>query len=121
MTKVLIETIRCIFKYLSGPDGSSATARWVFRPEFGGAEGIRTLDLLDAIEARSQLRHGPTGLDSGFYSIECGGASNKAVEAVPDSGLGKLSSFSLRLGRMAPSGLTPLASARTIGPKLGEC
>ena len=23
---------------------------------------IRTLDLLDAIEARSQLRHGPTGL-----------------------------------------------------------
>jgi len=40
---------------------------------------------------------------------------------VPDSGLGKLSSFSLRLGRMAPSGLTPLASARTIGPKLGEC
>lgn len=27
----------------------------------GGAEGIRTLDLLDAIEARFQLRHGPTG------------------------------------------------------------
>jgi hypothetical protein len=27
---------------------------------FGGAEGIRTLDLLDAIEARFQLRHGPT-------------------------------------------------------------
>ena len=26
----------------------------------GGAEGIRTLDLLDAIEARFQLRHGPT-------------------------------------------------------------
>ena len=29
---------------------------------FGGADGIRTHDLLDAIEARSQLRHGPTGL-----------------------------------------------------------
>jgi hypothetical protein len=28
--------------------------------EFGGADGIRTHDLLDAIEARSQLRHGPT-------------------------------------------------------------
>jgi hypothetical protein len=28
--------------------------------KIGGAEGIRTLDLLDAIEARSQLRHGPT-------------------------------------------------------------
>jgi hypothetical protein len=30
---------------------------------FGGAEGIRTLDLLDAIEARFQLRHGPTVKD----------------------------------------------------------
>jgi hypothetical protein len=30
--------------------------------QFGGADGIRTHDLLDAIEARSQLRHGPTGL-----------------------------------------------------------
>jgi hypothetical protein len=28
--------------------------------ELGGADGIRTHDLLDAIEARSQLRHGPT-------------------------------------------------------------
>jgi hypothetical protein len=27
---------------------------------FGGADGIRTHDLLDAIEARSQLRHSPT-------------------------------------------------------------
>jgi hypothetical protein len=27
----------------------------------GGADGIRTHDLLDAIEARSQLRHSPTG------------------------------------------------------------
>ena len=31
------------------------------RDEVGGADGIRTHDLLDAIEARSQLRHGPTG------------------------------------------------------------
>ena len=30
------------------------------RGKFGGADGIRTHDLLDAIEARSQLRHGPT-------------------------------------------------------------
>jgi hypothetical protein len=35
--------------------------------DFGGAEGIRTLDLLDAIEARFQLRHGPTGNDD-FYN-----------------------------------------------------
>jgi hypothetical protein len=32
---------------------------------FGGADGIRTHDLLDAIEARSQLRHGPTGGENG--------------------------------------------------------
>ena len=30
--------------------------------KIGGADGIRTHDLLDAIEARSQLRHGPTEL-----------------------------------------------------------
>src|SRR3984957_11685653 len=36
--------------YVSGPDPASN----------GGADGIRTHDLLDAIEARSQLRHGPT-------------------------------------------------------------
>jgi hypothetical protein len=28
--------------------------------ETGGAGGVRTRDLLDAIEARSQLRYGPT-------------------------------------------------------------
>jgi hypothetical protein len=33
----------------------------MFIEYFGGADGIRTHDLLDAIEARSQLRHGPTG------------------------------------------------------------
>ena len=30
--------------------------------KLGGADGIRTHGLLDAIEARSQLRHGPTVL-----------------------------------------------------------
>ena len=29
---------------------------------YGGADGVRTRDLLDAIEARSQLRYGPTFL-----------------------------------------------------------
>jgi hypothetical protein len=39
----------------------------------GGAEGIRTLDLLDAIEARSQLRHGPTGKKpNSFYNTQTG-------------------------------------------------
>ena len=30
--------------------------------DIGGADGVRTRDLLDAIEARSQLRYGPTFL-----------------------------------------------------------
>lgn len=34
---------------------------------FGGADGVRTHDLLDAIEARSQLRHGPTGVTPKVY------------------------------------------------------
>src|SRR5712664_3630308 len=36
----------------------------------GGADGIRTHDLLDAIEARSQLRHGPTGGTPKVYQKE---------------------------------------------------
>lgn len=39
--------------------------------EIGGAEGIRTLDLLDAIEARFQLRHGPTEWMN-FYNTRLG-------------------------------------------------
>jgi hypothetical protein len=34
----------------------------------GGADGIRTHDLLDAIEARSQLRHGPIRTNSSTHS-----------------------------------------------------
>lgn len=34
---------------------------------FGGAEGIRTPDLLSAIQARSQLRHSPKRLRSVPY------------------------------------------------------
>ena len=30
--------------------------------KFGGADGVRTRDLIDAIDARSQLRYGPTVL-----------------------------------------------------------
>jgi hypothetical protein len=35
----------------------------------GGADGIRTHDLLDAIEARSQLRHGPTEAKAAFLIL----------------------------------------------------
>jgi hypothetical protein len=37
-------------------DGLFCISGW----EFGGPAGIRTPDLLNAIEARSQLRHRPT-------------------------------------------------------------
>jgi hypothetical protein len=43
-------------------DGRNLLGFWAGPFIFGGADGIRTHDLLDAIEARSQLRHGPTGL-----------------------------------------------------------
>ena len=38
------------------------------RDSNGGADGIRTHDLLDAIEARSQLRHGPTDQSCKFIT-----------------------------------------------------
>jgi hypothetical protein len=46
----------------------------------GGAGGVRTRDLLDAIEARSQLRYGPTGSEQSafLYSTRRREASNNA-------------------------------------------
>src|SRR5215469_14639448 len=43
------------------PERSVRDVFGLYNEVFGGADGIRTHDLLDAIEARSQLRHGPTG------------------------------------------------------------
>ena len=43
------------------PERSVKDLSGLYKLEVGGADGIRTHDLLDAIEARSQLRHGPTG------------------------------------------------------------
>src|SRR5947207_7624697 len=40
--------------------------------EVGGADGIRTHDLLDAIEARSQLRHGPTDAKPTTFPVSPG-------------------------------------------------
>ena len=37
----------------------SATSNKLAAVQFGGAGGVRTRDLLDAIEARPQLRYGP--------------------------------------------------------------
>src|ERR1700686_5182928 len=57
--------------YVSGSD-----------PNFiGGADGIRTHDLLDAIEARSQLRHGPTG-SSSDVSIRAPASSMRGRQSV---------------------------------------
>ena len=39
---------------------ASDLVRGIIQIKIGGADGVRTHDLLDAIEARSQLRHGPT-------------------------------------------------------------
>src|SRR5580704_7338000 len=33
----------------------------------GGADGVRTRDLIDAIDARSQLRYGPTDVRLNFF------------------------------------------------------
>src|SRR6266404_3306694 len=49
----------------------------------GGADGIRTHDLLDAIEARSQLRHGPTGSQLSNIIIGRLHASISSVPALP--------------------------------------
>ena len=58
--------------------------------ESGGADGIRTHDLLDAIEARSQLRHGPTGekLVSAFIAPQTR-ASTRLALATPDPAEGQ--------------------------------
>ena len=37
---------------------------------FGGAEGIRTLDLLNAIQTRSQLRHSPRPTESSMNTLD---------------------------------------------------
>src|SRR5215472_4313729 len=42
--------------WMSETGGKAKNKMW----RIGGADGIRTHDLLDAIEARSQLRHSPT-------------------------------------------------------------
>src|SRR5579862_2946569 len=58
------------------------------RNRSGGADGIRTHDLLDAIEARSQLRHGPTGkYNAPFYSTRAQRASTRASRAIIPSSL----------------------------------
>ena len=55
---------------------------------FGGADGVRTHDLLDAIEARSQLRHGPTELFQ-FTTGKClaGAASACSLRCNPQTAL----------------------------------
>src|SRR5882724_168465 len=50
----------------------------IHRYEFGGADGVRTHDLLDAIEARSQLRHGPTEVRK-YFSTRWRGRRRKAA------------------------------------------
>src|SRR5260370_1406678 len=93
----------------------------------GGADGIRTHDLLDAIEARSQLRHGPTVAKTTNFPVSQGRAAS-----VPRPHRGeRLKRFYLR--RMAASisqlrlisldGLArlPLNSHATFGKDRKKC
>src|SRR5580765_7425402 len=52
--------------------------------EIGGADGVRTHDLLDAIEARSQLRHGPT-VTSSYLALQPSRFHRDALAAAPRS------------------------------------
>ena len=56
--------LRCSKRNMAGNCSSAMVcgSEWVL---LGGPRGIRTLDLLNAIETRSQLRYGPTGCASG--------------------------------------------------------
>ena len=46
----------------------------------GGPEGIRTPDLLNAIQTRSQLRHGPTPSEAMIPAVPCrAGSSRRSV------------------------------------------
>ena len=57
------KVVRIVFTFESGLAPLEVFAIGLkTRRKAGGADGIRTHDLLDAIEARSQLRHGPTEL-----------------------------------------------------------
>ncbi len=67
----------------------------------GGADGIRTHDLLDAIEARSQLRHGPTGGTSKSLPQIAEWLEQRALQ---DCGMdGALAPLGISLRRFAPS------------------
>src|SRR5882724_504834 len=59
----------------------------IHRCEFGGADGVRTHDLLDAIEARSQLRHGPTEVRK-YFSTRWRGRRRKAAPTGDSKNLG---------------------------------
>src|SRR5580692_852244 len=58
--------------------------------KLGGADGIRTHDLLDAIEARSQLRHGPTGGYSKSLSHHAGNLTASCASHYWEVGFGIL-------------------------------
>ena len=52
---------------LACPQCLATGVRYVLRQDRCGPEGIRTPDLLNAIQTRSQLRHGPTATDASSY------------------------------------------------------
>ncbi len=85
------------------------TARERVRKNFGGADGIRTHDLLDAIEARSQLRHGPTG--EYFKSLSHPAGNLAASCASHTSRAGFRKRLDVKQPRRYPDALNSKASA----------
>ena len=61
--RMMTVLLKCQVYSLSVKDGQGShltiTAQWSDRGDFGGADGNRTHDLLNAIQALSQLSYGP--------------------------------------------------------------
>jgi hypothetical protein len=71
----------------------------------GGADGIRTHDLLDAIEARSQLRHGPTEGQQTirFYMSQQASSTRPAIRRVrTPAPSARISKLALRIEQDGP-------------------
>jgi hypothetical protein len=81
--------------------------------KFGGADGIRTHDLLDAIEARSQLRHGPTET---FFNASTN-PKFRPRRPLNVSGFGTKATTIIECeNRMHPTRITPLLEMLDLQP-----
>ena len=63
--------------------GGDSTAAISLDSWSGGADGVRTRDLIDAIDARSQLRYGPTVRLNSIYNTRPAQRQTRACRAFP--------------------------------------